>query len=161
MPMRATEILGGGEILTEMAFPKKIAEGKIRAKEETINLHVIKLLAFEVEEGTKAYWRKEIYAETRFLSGISMRVGNKARHVTATEYFALLYTEPFGQNELPYTQALIDIAVSKAEQGGSPMRRNTRSVADIAAMIRQFQVALCPVLTAGNGGDDLLTSVGA
>ncbi|CAM6055309.1 unnamed protein product [Sphagnum tenellum] len=148
------------EILTEMAFEKKVAEGKVRAKEETINLHVIKLLAFDVEEVTKVYWRKEIFAETRFLSGISMRVGKKARHITAAQYFALLYTEPFDQNELPYTQALIDVAESKAEQGGSPMQRNNRPISDIATMVRQFQIALCPLLAAGNGGGELLARLG-
>ncbi len=148
------------EILLEMAFPKKVVEGKIRAKEETINLHLIKLLAFDVAESTKVFWRKEILAETQLLAGYSMRLQKGVRRLTAKEYYTLLYAEPFEQNEEPYTQGLIRMAATKADQANTPLRRNARSALDIAAAVRKVQTRLCDALHDGDDGSAILQGVG-
>jgi hypothetical protein len=148
------------EVLIEMAFPKAVVEAKVRAKEEPINLHLIKLLAFDVTDTTKVYWRKEILAETQLLAGYSMRVGERVRRLTAAEYFRMLYEEPFNQNEEPYTQGLIRMAMTKAEQGGAPLRRNARPALDIASVVKHVQTRLSAALTEGEDGSEIIETVG-
>jgi hypothetical protein len=147
------------EIILEMAFLKRVAEAKIRNNEQTINLHLVKLLAFAVEPGTLQFWRKEILAVTGFIATIQMRVGNGVRKITPAEYYNLLYTEPFEHNEIAYTQALIRIAFLKSEQEGRPLQRNTRSVEDIAQMIEKFHNSLSSELGKGQDGADLLAGL--
>lgn len=43
---------------TEMAFGRRIAEHKVRGREETIDEHPVQLLAFEVEEDRRGSWRR-------------------------------------------------------------------------------------------------------
>ncbi len=148
------------EILTEMAFPKKVAEAKVRAKEETINLHVVKLLSFAADETVNTYWRKEILAETQLLASYNIRVGNGVRRISASEYYKMLYAEPFEQNEQAYTQALIKIAATKAEQAGTPLLPNARAIEEIASNIHTFHVDLSIKLHAGDDCKILIDNLG-
>lgn len=45
---------------TEMAFGRKIAEHKVRGREETIDEHPVKPLAFEVEEDLRGSWKRAL-----------------------------------------------------------------------------------------------------
>ena len=153
------------EILTEMAFDKKVAEGKIRSREEMINVHLAKILAFDAAASTFVCWRKEILGETAFISNISIRVGKQVRRFTAGDLMRLLYAEPFEDNEVAYCRALIAIAIRDMERETrrrgrqAVLPRNSRSEAEIAAIVRDTYLQLCPLLASGDAGSMVVEQV--
>lgn len=148
-----------GKIL-EMAFERRLAEARVRGKEETINLHVAKILAFDVGEATRECWRKEIRAETALIARLAVRIGKGVRRLRPDELLRLLYREPFEANEVAYTAALLDAAEAKAEQAGQPLLRNGRGLAEIAEGIAAFHNALAPMLAAGDNGWAAIEALG-
>ena len=48
------------DLLFEMPFERKIAEQKVRGREETVNEHLVKLLAFEAPPELRAGWKREL-----------------------------------------------------------------------------------------------------
>ncbi len=59
-------------LLSDMAFERKIAEQKVRGREETINEHLVKLLAFDADEDLRASWKKELARKHQHLHFAAM-----------------------------------------------------------------------------------------
>ncbi|WP_428484891.1 hypothetical protein [Rhodopila sp.] len=130
----------------EMTFPKKIVEQKYRAHEETMNAHLVKLLAFEVDNRTRTFWKKEILNHVNYLSDIRSKGQGLVRRRDA---FMWLYSDPFGGNEETYVAALIRMA-------DDDDRRNSRSTEDIAARIQVFHEQVADALANGIARADVL-----
>src|SRR2546430_158846 len=91
----------------EMAFDRKIAEQKVRGKEETINEHLVKLLAFDAATATREAGKKELRTHGAYLS--ALRLPPQSRVVPRKDFFKCLYQDPFEGNEAGYVGALIGI----------------------------------------------------
>jgi hypothetical protein len=147
--MRAAEIVRVP--LFEMAFDRPVAEAKIRGREETINEHLIKLLAFEVPDPTREYWRKELQTKHfNFLAAI--RVKPKAKLLPSRDWLRWLYSDPFVGNEQGYTEALIS-------RYADEYPRNDRSAAEIASRIQKFHRDMSVFLARGEAGSPLVTEI--
>jgi hypothetical protein len=135
-------------LLSDMAFERKIAEQKVRGREETINEHLVKLLAFDAGEALRASWRKELARKHLvFLAALRLKPGR--RPLPRRDWYAWLYADPFEGNEEGYARALIGLHANEYP-------RNSRSPADIAAAIDGFHTALAQRLAAGDPGLDLI-----
>jgi hypothetical protein len=132
-----------GNTLIEMAFDRATVAAKVRGREETINGHLVKLLAFDAAPETRAFWRKEL-ARKHFALLAAMRLKPGNRRVSGTDFRDWLYAEPFEGNELGYTAALI-------RMNEDELRRNARRADEVAAALHDFHAALAPLLAAGDG----------
>jgi hypothetical protein len=134
----------------EMAFDRKIAEQKVRGKEETINEHLVKLLAFGVANATRDVWKKELRTHCAYLSALRLRP--ESRLVPRKDFFKWLYQDPFEGNEAGYVGALIGIHEED-------FQRNARTIDEIAAMLRAFHSELADRLSRGDPARDLIASL--
>jgi hypothetical protein len=133
-----------------MAFDRRIAEQKVRGKEETINEHLVELLAFDVGEETRAVWKRELRTHYAYLSALRLRPDG--RLVPPRDFLKWLYPDPFEGNETGYVGALIGIHEEH-------FVRNVRSIAEIAASIGAFHGALADRLARGEGARDLIAGL--
>ena len=90
--------------LLEMTFNRDIIERKFRGREETMTEHLVKLLAFDVQEATRAIWKKEIRNHLLYLS--ALRARNK-KPIPAEFIWQWLYTDPIEGNEIGVIQSYI------------------------------------------------------
>ena len=141
------DVLERDEARFEMAFPRAIVAQKARGREETINEHLVKLLAFEVPAETRAVWRKEIARHYRFLAALRVKPG--ASLIRCKDWWAWLYADPFENNEAGYTAGLIAL-------NADDFSRNRRTVAEIAGLIRDFHAGMVLRLEAGEVETDLI-----
>jgi hypothetical protein len=141
------DVLDHDEVRFEMAFPRAIVAQKARGREETINEHLVKLLAFDVPQRTRAVWRKELTRHFRFLAALRVKPG--ASLIPARDWWAWLYADPFEHNEAGYTAGLIAL-------NADDFARNDRSVGAIAGQIRDFHAAMVQRLAQGEAGEDLI-----
>ncbi|MDP4022799.1 hypothetical protein Q8W71_09215 [Methylobacterium sp. NEAU 140] len=131
----------------EMAFPRALVAQKARGREETVNEHLVKLLAFDVPEATRAVWRKELARHFRFLAALRVKPG--ASRIPARDWWTWLYADPFEDNEAGYTAGLIAL-------NADDFARNGRGVDAVADRIRAFHAAMILRLEAGEAGEDLI-----
>jgi hypothetical protein len=95
-------------LLSDMAFERKIAEQKVRGREETINEYLVKLLAFDADEDLRASWKKELTRKHLvFLAVLRLKPGR--RPLPRRDWYAWLYADPFDGNEEGYARALIGL----------------------------------------------------
>jgi protein CrcB len=136
------------DLLFEMPFERKIAEQKVRGREETVNEHLAKLLAFEASPELRAGWKRELLR--KHLSYFaSLRLKTKAQLIPRRDWWAWLYAEPFGGNEEGYMRHLI--ALHEDEYS-----RNARPLSEITTRLREFHAALADRLARGDPAADLL-----
>ena len=135
------------ELRFEMAFPRAIVAQKARGREETINEHLVKLLAFDVAPETQAVWRKELARHFRFLAALRVKPG--ASLIPARDWWTWLYADPFEHNEAGYTAGLIAL-------NADDFTRNGRSVGAIAGQIGEFHTGMVQRLARGEAGEDLI-----
>lgn len=141
------DVLDHDEVRFEMAFPRAIVAQKAREREETINKHLVKLLAFDVPQRTRSVWRKELTRHLRFLAALRVKPG--ASLIPLRDWWAWLYADPFEHNEAGYTAGLIAL-------NADDFARNDRSVGAIAGQIRDFHAAMVQRLAQGEAGEDLI-----
>lgn len=134
------------ELRFEMVFPRAIVAQKARGREETINEHLVKLLAFVAPE-TRAVWRKELARHVRFLAALRIKPG--ASLIPTRDWWTWLYADPFEHNEAGYTAGLIAL-------NADDFTRNGSSVGAIAGQIRDFHAAMVQRLGRGEAGEDLI-----
>ena len=144
--MRASEI---GLPLLEMSFDRKIVEQKFRAREETINEHLVKLFAFDVEERTRIVWKKEIRNHILYLS--SLRIKSQ-KHIPAKTIMTWLYSDPFEGNEIAYVSSFV-------RMHDEDYARNQISVKDVGDHIRAFWNNVVPALSSGNPASEIVAAL--
>jgi hypothetical protein len=135
----------------EMAFERKVAEQKARGREETINEHLAKLLAFDAPPLLRESWKRELLR--KHLSTLAAyRLKPDKRPIPRRDWWAWLYADPFEGNEEGYAAALI-----LQHEDESP--RNTRVPIEVAAAIRDLHAALAERLSRGDPGADLIEAL--
>ena len=134
----------------EMAFDRKIAEQKAGGKEETVNEHLVKLLAFAAGDATRDALKKELRTNCAYLSPLRLRP--ESGLVPCKDFFKWLYQDPFEGNEPGYVGVLIGIHEED-------LPRNARTIDEIAAMLRAFHSELADRLARGDGARDLIASL--
>jgi hypothetical protein len=134
-----------------LSFERKIVELKARAREETINERVAKLLAFDAPPELRASWKREIVRK-HLVTLAAYRVKPGRRLIPRRDWWAWLYDDPFEGNEEGYAEALIT-------QHEDEYPRNGRSAAEVAARIRDLHAALADCLARGNPGADLIEAL--
>lgn len=88
-------------LVFEMAFERKIAEQKARGREETINEHLAKLLAFDAPPELRASWMRELLR--KHLSTLAgFRLKPDRRLISRRDWWAWLCADPFEGNEDGY-----------------------------------------------------------
>ncbi|MDO9707402.1 hypothetical protein [Paracraurococcus lichenis] len=137
------------EVLPEMAFTRAVAEQKIRGREETINEHLVKLLAFDVPPELRESWKRELVRK-HFALLAAMRLKPNGRPIPERDFLAWLYADAFEGNEQGYTRALL---------GLHDYARNGLDIAAIARRVADFHGALAPRLAAGEDGADLIAAL--
>jgi hypothetical protein len=137
-----------GEALHEIAFERKLVEQKARGREETVNEHLAKLLAFEVPPELRASWKRELVRK-HLLTLAAYRMKPGRRLIPRRDWWAWLYADPFEGNEDGYASALI-------AQHEDAYPRNGRSPAEVAATIRDLHASLAERLARGDPGADLV-----
>src|SRR3954452_7346380 len=135
----------------QVSFDRKVVELKVRGAEPTLNEHLAKLVAFDVDERTRESWKREVLR--KHLSYFAnLRVKPNKRLVPRRDWWAWLYDDPFEGNEEGYTDHLI--ALHEDEYP-----RNDRSAAEVAARIRDLHAALADHLARGEPGADLIEAL--
>ncbi len=130
----------------EMAFTRPIAEQKFRAREETINEHLVKLLAFEVVETTQAVWKKELKNHLSYLAKIRIKTQGLVPERFVRNW---LYADPFDENEVPYVSGFI-------EMHADDYVRNDKTPQAIAERIKEFWGEAAPAIAKGSSPRDLV-----
>ena len=93
--MRIDEI--ASDVLLEMVYSRKRAEGIITGLEYQTNLHLLKLAAVPLPQ-YHPHWRHEV--ATWLLTIASIRLKPSSKPAPAKFYFMILFDEPFGGNEV-------------------------------------------------------------
>ena len=135
------------ELRFEMAFPRAIVAQKARGREETLNEHLVKLLAFDVAAEKRTVWRKALARHFRFLAALRFKPG--ASLIPVRDWWTRLYADPFEHNEAGYTAGLIAL-------NADDFTRNGCSVGAVAGQIREFHAAMVQHLARGEAGANLI-----
>jgi hypothetical protein len=137
--------------LLEVAFPRSLIALKVRGAEQTINEHLVKLMAFEVEPALRESWKRELVRKHfAFLSRLRLKPDRRA--VRARDFFDWLYDEPFEGNELGYTEALIGLSADM-------YTRNGVTLPNLAARLRGFHASLAEELSEGRDAATLVAAL--
>jgi hypothetical protein len=102
--MRLDEI--APDLLLEMAYTRKRAEGIITGLEYQTNLHLLKLAAIPMPDQF-AHWRHEVATWLSTIAAIRLKPSN--RPGPSKFYFTILFEEPFGGNEVPGVEARLQL----------------------------------------------------
>src|SRR3954451_966403 len=131
-----------------LSFERKIVELKVLGREETINEHLAKLLAFQAHPELRESWKRELVRK-HLVTLAAYRLKPGKRLVPRRDWWAWLYDGPFEGNEEGYAEVLIT-------QHEDEYPRNDRSAAEIAARIRDFHAALADRLARRDSVIELL-----
>ena len=134
-----------------MSFDRKLVELKVRGAEPTLNEHLAKLLAFDVDERRANRGSGKCSASTWATSRV-LRVKPDKRLVPRRDWWAWLYDDPFEGNEEGYADHLI-------AQHEDEYPRNRPSTVEVAARIRDLHAALADRLARGDPGADLIEAL--
>jgi hypothetical protein len=95
--VRATELPGPGEGLTEMSVRNKKAEQIVGGSEQPITLHLLKLLGCLAGPEMRQHWKREL--ETWFLRIAAITLRPDGVPIPAKVVYEWLYDETFGGSE--------------------------------------------------------------
>jgi hypothetical protein len=123
--------------LLEMSLPKKDAEADLRGIRRPLNEHVLKLLAFDMPDELRAYFRKEVRKWLRDIQTIRLKPHNKPGK--AAWYYDLLYEGPFGGVEAGNVATICD-GIDDYYEGR--LVRNATPVPVLVERLRAFHEAL-------------------
>jgi hypothetical protein len=128
---------GGAAVLSGMALPKRHAEVRLIGLEAPLNEHVIKLLAFDMPEERRAYFRKEVRNWLREIQ--AMRLKDSGRPGKAGWYYGLLFDGPFGGFE---ERNVATVCEGIEDRYGGSLVRNATPVPVLVERLRAFHEEL-------------------
>jgi hypothetical protein len=134
-----------------LSFERKLVELKVLGREETINEHLAKLLAFEAPPEVRESWKRELVRKHLVTLG-AYRLKPGKRLIPRRDWWAWLYDRPFEGNGEGYTDHLI-------AQHKDEYPRNRLSTVEVAARIRDLHAALADRLARGDSGADLIEAL--
>jgi hypothetical protein len=102
--MRLEEI--APDLLLEMAYSRKRAEGIITGLEYQTNLHLLKLATIPVPD-QYSHWRQEVATWLSTIAAIRLKPSGKPG--SKQFYYSILFDEPFGGNEVQAVVARLQL----------------------------------------------------
>jgi hypothetical protein len=134
----------------EMAFTRKKAEQIVTGLERPLNRHLVKLLALQAPEETRAAWKREVKRWLREIA--ALRLKPAVTRLKASDLNAWLYDEPFGGVEELNTRFLIQDSLEEgfvAHAGAS----------ETAARLKALHETLSVRLAAGDPAVELVDGI--
>lgn len=148
--VRVTEVLGGGEPLMEMSFPRRKAEQIVTGLEQPINLHLLKLLGCEADPATRQHWKRELSTWLLRIAAITLKPDNTA--IPARLAYQWLYDEPFGGSELRNVEMMLRFLARECP-------RNETDTATISERVRTIHRELANRIAHNESADDLIDAL--
>src|SRR6185437_8688500 len=114
-----------------MAFPRKLVEHAILGLYDQINLHLVKLDAFDFSPETRQHFRRELDTWLDEIQRLRMKPNNRTG--TFEFYFNLFFEYPFGGVELQNMRKMMDLV--NREYGPVP---RTKTADEAIEWLRDF-----------------------
>lgn len=142
--------------LFEMNIPRDAAIMRIANLEEQINSHLIKLLAFQADDGVRTHWKRELRAWFRRIAAYRLKGKGRSadRPPSAKLYYDHLYEHIFGGHEVQNTTSIINLLIE--DEGYT---RNNRPIDDVVPRLRTFHQTIAQRMAMAQSFDDLLASL--
>lgn len=128
-----------------MALPRKLVEQVILGLYDQINLHLVKLTAFDFPQELRQHFRRELRSWLNKIQHMRMRPNN--RRGSLKFYYDLLFEYPYGGAELENMQSMIALISEDYEI------RPTKTPVEVVVWLRKFHTELAERL---HNGEDVL-----
>jgi hypothetical protein len=128
-----------GTLLPEMAVTANKAERQVGGLEWPINQHLVKLLALDAPDATRAAWKREL--REWFGQIATLRIKPSARRLPAHTLFGWIYDERFGGSEVQNVTAMLALH--------DDMPRNARTAEEVADALLAFHAEAARLLASG------------
>ncbi|MGE5271463.1 MAG: hypothetical protein ACM3JG_17515 [Thiohalocapsa sp.] len=132
-----------------MSFPRKLVEHVILGLYSPVNSHLVKLIAFDFPEETRAHFRRELKSWLRKIQ--SMRFKPQNRTGSWRFYFDLLFDYPFGGVEV-HNMRLIMGDIAEEYDHARPIK----TPEEMVEWLRAFHTQLAERLHKGEDVLDLI-----
>lgn len=142
--VKATEILGEGEFLLEMA------EQIVSGLEQPITLHLLKLLGCSASEDVRRHWKHELDTWLLRIAAITLKPDN--RPIPQKDLYEWLYEETFGGSEFRYVEMLLRFLVRD-------YARNDVETKHVADKLQYIYKQLAERLSRNDPGDDIIADL--
>lgn len=132
-----------------LAYPRKMVEHIILGLSNPVNLHLIKLIAFDFPPEMRQHFRRELRTWLRDIRTLKFK-SNK-RPGPSKFYFELLFEYPFGGVEIENVTILME-AISEDYEGTRSIKRPE----EVVEWLRDFHIRLAERL---HRGEDVLDMI--
>jgi hypothetical protein len=129
-----------------MAFPRKLVEHVILGLYDQINVHLVKLIAFDFAPDLRRHFRSELRTWLNKIQSLRFKPNNRTGSYKF--YFDLLFEYPFGGVEIENMRRIMDLIVDDYENA-RPLKRPEEMV----MWLREFHRELAERL---HNGEDVL-----
>lgn len=136
--------------LMEMSLPRHVIMARANGAEETINIHLVKILAFEAPETTRAFWKEEVADHYRRFALWSLKPSG--RRVPAKDWLEWLYAGPAEPMEGANLLNLL-------RRAGDDFRKRDIDADDVIKALRAFHRTASEQLARGENADNLLVDL--
>lgn len=131
-----------------MSLPRRHVEQIILGLYDQINLHLVKLVAFEFPAELRQHFRRELRGWLTKIQRLRMKPDH--RPGSFKFYYDLLYDGPFGGVEIDNMRSMIDLIAVDYD------RSATKTAAEIIEWLRAFHTQLAERLQNGEDVLDLI-----
>lgn len=148
--MRATEILGDGEILLEMSLKRRKAEQIVTGLEQPINLHLLKLLGCQADDTIRAHWKHELDTWLLRIAAITLKPNDKP--IPARVAYEWLYNETFGGSEVRNVEMMLRFLARDYP-------RNEVNAATLSKQLQAIHVQLADCIAKNDPGQEIIAAL--
>ena len=129
-----------------MALPRKLVEQVILGLYDPINIHLVKLVAFDFSPELRQHFKRELRSWLRKIQRLRFKPHN--RTASSKFYFDMLFDYPFGGVEVRNMSLIMDEIADEYDNA-----RPTKRPEEIVEWLRQFHTGLSERL---HNGEDVL-----
>ena len=129
-----------------MALPRKLVEQVILGLYDPINIHLVKLVAFDFSPELRQHFKRELRSWLRKIQRLRFKPHN--RTASSKFYFDMLFDYPFGGVEVRNMSLIMDEIADEYDNA-----RPTKRPEEIVEWLRQFHTGLAERL---HNGEDVL-----
>src|SRR3954447_26570687 len=140
-----TDMLAEAQGFT-LSFERKIVELKVLGREETVNAHLAKLLAFEAPPELRESWKRELVRK-HLVTLAAYRLKPGKRLVPRRDWWAWLYDGPFEGNERATPRCLLPSTRTSTRATTEAQPRSRRASATSTPRLPTASPAAIPVPT--------------
>ena len=129
-----------------MALPRKLVEQVILGLYDPINIHLVKLVAFDFSPELRQHFKRELRSWLRKIQRLRFKPHN--RTASSKFYFDMLFDYPFGGVEVRNMSLIMDEIADEYENA-----RPTKQPEEMVEWLRAFHTGLSERL---HNGEDVL-----